>query len=155
MVKRTEIPKMCEILHKMKDLADELVELDKDWGTYNTEELRNDIANMLYWAEAERDMKDDAGMRSAKKSKMKKDFVIGDMWDRIDILKDDLGCDNLIEETYKAMPSVQANEILEYIARNYNIEFDEPEYFASAKKSKSFNEMIKEQRKQYKNKKVL
>lgn len=86
--KRAEIPKMCEILRKMKDLADELVELDKDWGTYNTEELRADIENMLKFAEAERDMDEDAGM-----------------W--------------------------------------------------SAKKSKSFNEMIKEQRKQYKNKKVL
>ena len=72
--KRAEIPKMCEILHKMKDLADELVELDKEWGTYNTEELRDEIANMLYWAEAERDMKDDEYDASTKKSKDIKKF---------------------------------------------------------------------------------
>ena len=74
--------------------------------------------------------------KSTKKSKIKKESAIGDIWDRIDILKDEMGCENLLEETYRALPSDKANETLEYIARNHDIEFDEPEYMASTKKSK-------------------
>lgn len=47
------LKKMDTILHKMQDSAQELINLDSEYGTYNTEELKADIDNMIYWLEQE------------------------------------------------------------------------------------------------------
>ena len=47
------LKKMDMILHKMQDSAQELINLDSEYGTYNTEELKTDIDNMIYWLEQE------------------------------------------------------------------------------------------------------
>ena len=53
--RREKLAQMSGILRQMRDLAHRLVSLDADYGTYNTEELLEDIDNMIYWIERERD----------------------------------------------------------------------------------------------------
>ena len=53
--RRDNLAQMSGILRQMRDLAHRLVSLDADYGTYNTEELLEDIDNMIYWLERERD----------------------------------------------------------------------------------------------------
>lgn len=62
--RRENLAEMNRILRQMQDLAHRLVSLDADYDTYNTEELLEDIDNMIYWLERERD---DPEMKSRDK----------------------------------------------------------------------------------------
>ena len=101
--RRENLAQMSGILRQMRDLAHRLVSLDADYGTYNTEELLEDIDNMIYWIERERD-------DPAVKSKDKIDPS------NPESIRKDIPSDYLSREDYATILSMQ--NYLDTVERN-------------------------------------
>ncbi len=145
------------------DTMDDSYDYAERWdfvsGTYNymsKEELIECIIRDGWWfvkgAETEDDgfPVEDYYRASTKKSNTKGVRMNGKMkktldnvvWNKMDALKEALGCDELVENMVRAMDTDEANGIFDYIGRCFEVRFDEngnevfEDYEASTKKSK-------------------
>lgn len=73
--RKKNLEEMDTILHDMSESAKKLMQLDAEYGTYNTEELKSEIDNMIYWLEQELGNFDEYNA-STKKSKLKKEYRV-------------------------------------------------------------------------------